>query len=568
MKSLRTLLLALLLCVCLSGAALAADGVTTGTASIGGSTAQVVYVTMTSGRALVPGIANNSIHTDAAASSVISSVKSGTVVAAINGGFFDSYYNSGATVSMATGNYPRVYSTVISEGYLVCAGGSGSVAAIGMDYSGNIYIDSVELIPTVTIQGSTVVNAWGANVQYSDASATYVLTDILDYAINIPSTSKVVTIRNNQVVSIANGTNGYTVPTGATVLVYNQTAWNNAVQWDKQPLLNDSAVYSYTATPSTKANSSAWSDMRTVLAGGGVLVLNGKNATAQNANVAADQQPNVSGQRAFVAQMADGRIMMGTVNSSFNAIADSLVAMGVKNAIYVDGGASSMLYANGSYLTTAGRKLTTIIAFADETKTATRPNKTTTISGSTPSSWASDAVSRAKELNMLPDDLDGNYNHNITRSEFCKLVAKFIRVKTGCSIEYYCTKNEVTVNQKQFTDLTGSEYYVPYVAALGIVNGTSATTFSPKAEIKRQDAAAMLMRLAKVLGNETSGTPRTFTDSAQISSYAVDAVNFVTGLGIMNGNASGTFSPKNSITREQAILTIMNAYDNLTYSES
>jgi hypothetical protein len=36
MKSLRTLLLALLLCVCLSGAALAADGVTTGTASIGG----------------------------------------------------------------------------------------------------------------------------------------------------------------------------------------------------------------------------------------------------------------------------------------------------------------------------------------------------------------------------------------------------------------------------------------------------------------------------------------------------------------------------------------------------
>ena len=69
--------------------AFAADGVTTGTATIGGSTAQVTYVTMTDGRAVVPAIANGQMSTDAAAASVIGTVDNGTVVAAVNGGFFD-----------------------------------------------------------------------------------------------------------------------------------------------------------------------------------------------------------------------------------------------------------------------------------------------------------------------------------------------------------------------------------------------------------------------------------------------------------------------------------------------
>ncbi|MBQ8004428.1 MAG: S-layer homology domain-containing protein, partial [Oscillospiraceae bacterium] len=37
----------------------------------------------------------------------------------------------------------------------------------------------------------------------------------------------------------------------------------------------------------------------------------------------------------------------------------------------------------------------------------------------------------------------------------------------------------------------------------------------------------------------------------------------VTSLGIMNGNANGTFSPLSNITREQAVITIMNAYNNI-----
>ena len=48
----------------------------------------------------------------------------------------------------------------------------------------------------------------------------------------------------------------------------------------------------------------------------------------------------------------------------------------------------------------------------------------------------------------------------------------------------------------RFSD--SSDYYVPYVAALGIVTGYPDGTFHPKDSIKRQDAAIMLQRLAVI----------------------------------------------------------------------
>ena len=94
LKKLLTLFFSLAAVSVLTVSAFAADGVTKTTESIGGATAQVVYVTMRENRAVVPAVANNSISTDAPAASVISAVKTGTVVAAINGGFFNSYNNN------------------------------------------------------------------------------------------------------------------------------------------------------------------------------------------------------------------------------------------------------------------------------------------------------------------------------------------------------------------------------------------------------------------------------------------------------------------------------------------
>ena len=91
-----SLLVALVLCVSLLPvSALAADenGVTTWTDSIGGSSAKIVSVAMTPGRTGVVSLANNSIVEAVSAKGIIDAenAKGHTVVAAINGGFFNSY---------------------------------------------------------------------------------------------------------------------------------------------------------------------------------------------------------------------------------------------------------------------------------------------------------------------------------------------------------------------------------------------------------------------------------------------------------------------------------------------
>lgn len=565
MKKLAVLLFSLAAVVALGVSAAAADGVVKTTETIGGSTAQVVYVTMKDNRVVVPAIANNSMSTDAPASSVISTVSNGSVVAAVNGGFFDSYYNASQPLSVATENYPRVYSTIMKDGRVICAG--GQIAAVGMDWDGNVYIDLVNLVPTVTLRGETVVNAWGVNTIYNDPSAVYILTDIFDYPVNIPASSKIVTIQGNQVTGVTSGVNSYVVPDGVTALIYGSTAYANASTWNLQPAVGESAVFNYTASPNNTANSAAWNNMRTVIGGGGVLVLNGQSMVDYSGNpTAADQRPDVVGLRTFVAKTSDGRLMLGTVSSSFRAIANSLISMGVTDAVFMDGGASSMLYCDGSMVTSAGRKLATVLAIVDETSTPQKPDLSipvdesgNSIDADVPSAWAKEAVDSARSLGILPEHLDSDYQRNITRKEFCDLIATFIRVKTGMSIEYTCTFNNIPVNQNQFSD--SSDYYVPYVAALGIITGYPDGTFHPKDAIKRQDAAIMLERLAKFIGVSNTAAAKTFTDGAYISPYAKSGVDFVTSAGIMNGNADGSFSPLNNITREQAVITIMNAYD-------
>lgn len=347
-------------------AAAAAGDVTSGTVKIGSSTAQVVYVDMNDpDYALVPLVANGSIHTDAPASSVIEAADGGSVVAAINGGFFNSYYKTNSEISVVTNNYPRVYSTIVSEGQVICAG--GEIAAIGMDYDGDIYMDVVKISPTITLRGSVVVTAWGVNVQYNDASAVYVLTDLIDYAVNIPADARIVTIENDKVTSVTAGHDGYTVPDGVIALVYGSGAYANATKWETQPNVGDSAVLGYRAALSDGSSSAVWSNMRTVVAGGGILVKDGVNVVTHSVNPTADdQQPDIVGQRSFAAITGDGKLMLGVVTSSFRTIANSLIEMGVKDAIFMDGGASSMLYANGSTIVSAGRELATILAVVDE----------------------------------------------------------------------------------------------------------------------------------------------------------------------------------------------------------
>lgn len=157
--------------------------------------------------------------------------------------------------------------------------------------------------------------------------------------------------------------------------------------------------------------------------------------------------------------------------------------------------------------------------------------------------WAAEAIKILADKGVIAGKGNNLFapNDNVTRQEFVKmLVGTF-----GFSVE------DTTC---YFADVT-ADWAKPYVAianALGIVNGTSATTFSPDALITREDGAVMLARAAAVLGNALEPGGNTFADDAQIAAYAKDGVYGLANAGIISGKGNNNFDPKASMTRAEA----------------
>lgn len=182
----------------------------------------------------------------------------------------------------------------------------------------------------------------------------------------------------------------------------------------------------------------------------------------------------------------------------------------------------------------------------------------------TPSEWAQSEVRQAMYTGLIPYDLQAAYRNDITREEFCRLMVALVEQESGQKISDYLKAKGLSVTDP-FTDTDNAAVLAAY--ALGIVNGTSDTTFSPNGSITRQEAAAMLSRTAKVLGL-TTGKGETFADAGQFASWASESISFVSGLAdpatgnkVMGGTGNGNFSPLATYTREQAVMTAMRLFN-------
>ena len=100
-----------------------------------------------------------------------------------------------------------------------------------------------------------------------------------------------------------------------------------------------------------------------------------------------------------------------------------------------------------------------------------------------------------------------------------------------------------------FTDVAeGAWYYdaVAYCYENGIMDGTSGTTFAPGMLLNRAMAAQVLYNLANGAVTTSAGFP----DVAASAWYA-DAVNWAAAQGYVTGYDNGSFGPEDSLTREQ-----------------
>lgn len=107
-----------------------------------------------------------------------------------------------------------------------------------------------------------------------------------------------------------------------------------------------------------------------------------------------------------------------------------------------------------------------------------------------------------------------------------------------------------------FSDVPSGKWYAPSVKWAnenGIVDGVSKTTFEPNAGVTREQMCVLLVRFANYKGltlNEAVA-PKVFSDDANLSNYAKDAVYACQRAGIVSGMTETTFDPKGSATRAQ-----------------
>ena len=119
-----------------------------------------------------------------------------------------------------------------------------------------------------------------------------------------------------------------------------------------------------------------------------------------------------------------------------------------------------------------------------------------------------------------------------------------------------------------FGDVNGSEWFaeaVRWAASEKIVSGYDNGNFGPNDPITREQLAVILFRYAQYKGMDTVTLEENltgFADADEISGYAVSALNWAVGAGVLKGTGTG-LAPKANATRSEVAQMLMNFDQNV-----
>ena len=136
----------------------------------------------------------------------------------------------------------------------------------------------------------------------------------------------------------------------------------------------------------------------------------------------------------------------------------------------------------------------------------------------------------------------------VTRAEFVTILGRML------TPSYY----QPGALTPTFTDVEPDAWYTRYVlwaAENGIVAGTGENTFSPNANITRQDMAAILYRSEQRAGLRALPYVKpavNFADADKIADYAVEAISVLQQQGLLYGDDNGNVNPRGKLTRAEA----------------
>ncbi|MFF2483711.1 phosphodiester glycosidase family protein [Paenibacillus sp. NPDC058071] len=320
--------------------------------SVNGKSYSVQTVTIPKGMPVTVGLAGRRVGAVKQLQEVAESYRAD---AAINATYFEAY-----------GGVPDPYGTIISDGVVEHIGNTGT--SIGFKWDGSVVMDTLRVNIRGGINGSDKhPNNWYAyfiNRTPTKGAASAVLFTPKRGANVGFSYGKAVTIRNGVVTK--NGGNANTaIPKDGYVLVFTGSEEKLANRFKVGSKVHYNVSYTDAA-----GNSIDWSDVHTAVGAGPRLVKNGKLAVAPaKEGFSSPKILTAGGARSGIAVKKDGTIILAAVSgATINQWGQIMLGLGAYQAMNMDGGASSGIYAGGGVKLKPGRDISNALVFSNNPK--------------------------------------------------------------------------------------------------------------------------------------------------------------------------------------------------------
>ena len=129
-------------------------------------------------------------------------------------------------------------------------------------------------------------------------------------------------------------------------------------------------------------------------------------------------------------------------------------------------------------------------------------------------------------------------------------------------------EGEPAAGVSDFTDVDPAQWYaasVAWAAEKSIVGGYGNGKFGPDDTVTREQVATILYRYAQYKGYNTSARAdlASYADSDQVSDYAVEALTWANGAGIVNGKGDSMLDPLGKASRAE-IATMFMRFANIS----
>ena len=164
-------------------------------------------------------------------------------------------------------------------------------------------------------------------------------------------------------------------------------------------------------------------------------------------------------------------------------------------------------------------------------------------------------MTKAEEKGLIPETFEKkDGTKTIDRTDFAAVAVKLYEAISG--------KKAEPVSTNPFTD-TNNEYVLK-AYNLGITLGTSETTFTPDAEITREQMATMLTRALNKVGIDVAvdlENATRFADDSDLSDWGRASVYFMAKEEIIKGVGNNRFNGLGNAKIEEAIAMALRSVD-------